>query len=211
MSENVVELWGDEIELPPADNTREALKIYRAANERFREMPWPEPFHRTSHEVRLGDARDLSWIDDSSVHLVVTSPPYWTLKEYPQGEGQLGAIENYEAFLDELNKAWGECERVLVPGGRLLIDSTNSNPLWTLFYPRYAGLSPRKWAGVLRNGGALPGWEGRVHHYREREFMEWLRSTGFLVEDLRRYGPRVCPKWQLAVAQRRDNGDTRQT
>jgi site-specific DNA-methyltransferase (adenine-specific) len=51
----------------------------------------------------------------------VTSPPYWTLKEYEQGNrGQLGDIENYDRFLDELDKVWAECARVLVDGGRVV-------------------------------------------------------------------------------------------
>ena len=116
---NIVQLFGEDIELPLADNTPEALKIFRAANERFRQVPWPEPFDHTEHRVRQGDARDLSHLRDESVHLVVTSPPYWTLKEYPVSTGQLGAIENYEAFLDELDKVWREAARVLVPGGRI--------------------------------------------------------------------------------------------
>ncbi|HXZ87844.1 MAG TPA: site-specific DNA-methyltransferase, partial [Candidatus Binataceae bacterium] len=116
---NVVRLHGQEIELPSADNTPEALHIYRAANERFREVPWPAPFDRTRHEVRLGDARDLSFLLSESVDLVVTSPPYWTLKEYPTSRGQLGSIEDYEEFLENLDKVWKECERVLVPGGRI--------------------------------------------------------------------------------------------
>lgn len=116
---NIVQIFGEDIELPLADNTPEALKIFRAANERFRQVPWPEPFHRTEHRLHKGDARDLSHLPDESVHLVVTSPPYWTLKEYPASTGQLGAIEDYEAFLDELDKVWRECARVLVPGGRI--------------------------------------------------------------------------------------------
>jgi site-specific DNA-methyltransferase (adenine-specific) len=117
--ENVVTLHGEVIELPLADNTPEAVQVYRAANEWFRQVPWPAPFDKTSHRLWLGDARDLSGIDDRSVHLVVTSPPYWTLKAYPKGEAQLGEIEGYETFLDELDKVWAECERVLVPGGRI--------------------------------------------------------------------------------------------
>jgi len=42
-------------------------------------------------------------VPDESVHLAVTSPPYWTLKEYPVNEGQLGSVEDYEEFLEELN------------------------------------------------------------------------------------------------------------
>lgn len=75
----------------------------------------------TRHELRLGDARDLSAIPDASVHLVVTSPPYWTLKKYRDHEAQLGDVEDYEAFLTELDKVWHHVLRVLVPGGRLVI------------------------------------------------------------------------------------------
>lgn len=74
----------------------------------------------SSHAIRWGDARDLSHLDDASVHLVVTSPPYWTLKRYNESEGQLGHVEDYEEFLDELDRVWRECFRVLVPGGRLV-------------------------------------------------------------------------------------------
>jgi site-specific DNA-methyltransferase (adenine-specific) len=117
--DNVIRLFDGEIELPSADNTSEALQVYRAANERFRQIPWPTPFDRTRHELALGDARDLTAVPAQSVHLVVTSPPYWTLKKYPDRKGQLGALDDYERFLSELDKVWTECARVLVPGGRI--------------------------------------------------------------------------------------------
>jgi DNA modification methylase len=66
------------------------------------------------------DARELGWIADESIHLVVTSPPYWTLKEYNDVPGQLGHIKNYESFLGELDRVWQHVYRVLVPGGRLV-------------------------------------------------------------------------------------------
>lgn len=116
---NVFQLRGETFELPTADNNPEALRIYRAANERFREVAWPEPYNKTTHVLRLGDARDLEGVDDKTVHLVVTSPPYWTLKDYEGSDGQLGDIESYEEFLDELDRVWRQCERVLVPGGRV--------------------------------------------------------------------------------------------
>jgi modification methylase len=106
--------------LPLNDATPGALNNYREANEHYRTVPWPTPFNKTSHRLHLGDSRDLSWIPDASVHLVVTSPPYWTLKEYAEGnESQLGDIEDYESFLNELDQVWRECTRVLVPGGRI--------------------------------------------------------------------------------------------
>lgn len=70
--------------------------------------------------LRQGDARELDWISNESVHLVVTSPPYWTLKEYNDAPGQLGHVEDYETFLDELDKVWRHCFRALVPGGRVV-------------------------------------------------------------------------------------------
>ena len=102
------------------DNTPEGLQALLEANRYYREVAWPEPYDRTSHRVHLGDARDLSWLPDRSVHLVVTSPPYWTLKEYAPGNAsQMGHFEDYEHFLDELDRVWRECERVLVGGGRI--------------------------------------------------------------------------------------------
>jgi site-specific DNA-methyltransferase (adenine-specific) len=76
--------------------------------------------HATRHRLHLGDARELGWLEDGSVHLVVTSPPYWTLKKYNDHSGQLGDIADYEAFHDELDNVWRHCHRVLVPGGRVV-------------------------------------------------------------------------------------------
>ncbi len=73
-----------------------------------------------THRLILGDARELSFLRDESVHLVVTSPPYWNLKRYQENPHQLGHIEDYEAFLAELEKVWRHVYRVLVPGGRLV-------------------------------------------------------------------------------------------
>ncbi len=74
----------------------------------------------TTHRLVQGDARDLSFLQDESIHLVVTSPPYWNLKQYNDNQDQLGHISGYEQFLTELTKVWRECFRVLVPGGRLV-------------------------------------------------------------------------------------------
>lgn len=75
---------------------------------------------RTFHRLIEGDARELSFIPDEAIHLVVTSPPYWILKRYPENAGQMGHIENYEEFVEELAKVWRHCYRVLVPGARLV-------------------------------------------------------------------------------------------
>ena len=108
-------------ELPAADNEPGAVEALLKANKTLRGCRWPAPYDRTRHEMILGDARDLRFLPDESVHLVVTSPPYFNLKAYASdaGGGQLGRISDYEVFLDELDRAWKECARVLVPGGRI--------------------------------------------------------------------------------------------
>ena len=73
----------------------------------------------TKHEVVLGDARSLD-LADGTVHLVLTSPPYWTLKEYRRCDGQLGWIEDYDEFLDQLDEVWRMCHHALTTGGRLV-------------------------------------------------------------------------------------------
>lgn len=78
---------------------------------------WKSP--ATVHRVIQADARDLSILDSGTVHFVCTSPPYADLIRYPDHSGQLGNIASYETFLDELDKVWAECLRVLVPGGRV--------------------------------------------------------------------------------------------
>jgi len=85
-----------------------------AVHAALREVP-------TNHRVYRQDARFVDDLQDESVHLVVTSPPYWTLKRYNESKGQLGGIANYEEFLDELDRVWKQCYRLLVEGGRMII------------------------------------------------------------------------------------------
>ncbi|MCE7937773.1 methyltransferase [bacterium] len=101
------------------DNSPQGLAALLRLNEIYRNEPWPAPYNQTTHHVACGDARDLAWIADESIHLVVTSPPYWTLKRYEDRSGQLGHVKDYEHFLDQLDRVWRECARVLVPGGRI--------------------------------------------------------------------------------------------
>lgn len=75
---------------------------------------------KTKQRLINGDARDLFFLPDESIHLVITSPPYWNLKRYNENPYQLGHINDYESFLGELEKVWKEVFRVLVPGGRLV-------------------------------------------------------------------------------------------
>jgi modification methylase len=102
-----------------ADAQRDLPRIARDAKlmalieSALREVP-------TVHRLYRHDSRFLDFLEPESVHLVVTSPPYWTLKEYRRAEGQLGWIADYEQFLDELDRVWRHCYRALCPGGRLV-------------------------------------------------------------------------------------------
>jgi modification methylase len=73
----------------------------------------------TCHDLYLGDARGME-LEPESVHLVLTSPPYWTLKEYRHTAGQLGDVSDYKTFLAQLDEVWKHCFRALSPGGRLI-------------------------------------------------------------------------------------------
>lgn len=68
------------------------------------------------------DSSDMSAIPDESVHLIITSPPYWTLKDYDV-DGQIGkGSSSYDYYLGELNKVWKECVRVLIPDEKICIN-----------------------------------------------------------------------------------------
>ncbi len=88
-------------------------RLMRRIGEAVRSIP-------TTHRLILRDARALSDLPPASVHLVLTSPPYWTLKQYRPSTGQLGHVEDYETFLAELDQVWLNCFNALVPGGRLI-------------------------------------------------------------------------------------------
>ena len=98
--------------------------------------------------------------------------------------------------------ALADFHRVLKDDGKLIMDSTNSNPLWTLFYPRYMGKNPLTWLKTIRYKGVLPGWEKIVMHYPRDEFFSFLSKAGFEIMKNLNYGPRICPKWHLAVSKK---------
>jgi len=74
----------------------------------------------TRHQLIHGDARQMAVLRNESVQLVLTSPPYWSLKRYEDASGQLGHVADYEEFLAEIEKVWRRCYELLIPGGRLI-------------------------------------------------------------------------------------------
>lgn len=89
------------------------LKIMAAIEAQLPQIP-------TTHDLYQHDARVIDFLAPNSIHLVVTSPPYWTLKAYNKTDGQMGYIEDYETFLVELDSVWKACYDALVPGGRVI-------------------------------------------------------------------------------------------
>lgn len=159
----------------------------------------------TRHDLFNTDARALDFIESNSVHLVLTSPPYWTLKDYRKHPDQLGYVADYTAFLDELDKVWRGCYRALVPGGRLVCVvgdvclSRRKNggehtvvPLHASIQERcrtigYANLNPIIWYKIANakyeangNGGGFLGkpYEPNAVIKSDIEFILMERKTG---------------------------------
>jgi DNA modification methylase len=74
----------------------------------------------TRHVLVHGDARVMSKEKVRQAHLILTSPPYWTLKKYRDSSGQLGHVVDYDEFIVELDRVWQRCFDLLVVGGRLV-------------------------------------------------------------------------------------------
>jgi DNA modification methylase len=87
------------------------------------------------HKYIIGDCREMKWIPNESVHLIVTSPPYWQLKDYGV-DSQIGFGQTYEDYINSLNTVWLECFRVLKPGSRLCINIGDQFARAT-YYGRY--------------------------------------------------------------------------
>ncbi len=90
---------------------------------------------KTIHRIVTGDSRSMSVIDDASVHLVVTSPPYWQLKDYGSNS-QIGFDDSYEDYINNLNLVFLDCYRVLFPGCRLCINIGDQFAR-SVYYGRY--------------------------------------------------------------------------
>ncbi len=93
------------------------------------------PGNNTTHDVFFGDSRSMSEIDDQAVRLVVTSPPYWQLKDYGD-PGQIGFDDTYEQYINNLNLVWMECRRVLHDGCRMGINIGDQFAR-SVYYGRY--------------------------------------------------------------------------
>lgn len=101
----------------------------------------------TSHRLQCSDSRELQ-LETGSVDLVLTSPPYWTLKKYNDHGAQLGDVEDYDEFLDQLDEVWARAYEALVPGGRMVIVVGDVNVSRRVFgrhlvFPLHASIQER--------------------------------------------------------------------
>ena len=84
----------------------------------------------TQHTIINGDSRKMDELQDKSVHLIITSPPYWQLKDYGS-DNQIGFNDTYEQYINNLNLVWKECYRVLHDAACVLTSATNLHVLFT--------------------------------------------------------------------------------
>jgi len=89
----------------------------------------------TKHKIIIGDSRRMAEVLDKSVHLIITSPPYWQIKDYGV-ENQIGFNDSYEDYINNLNLIWSECFRVLHDGCRLCINIGDQFAR-SVYYSRY--------------------------------------------------------------------------
>lgn len=90
---------------------------------------------KTWHKIIIGDSRWMKEVPNESVHLIITSPPYWQLKDYGNGS-QIGFNDTYEEYINNLNLVWNECHRILHKGCRLCINIGDQFAR-SVYYGRY--------------------------------------------------------------------------
>ncbi|MDQ1266836.1 MAG: modification methylase, partial [Bacteroidota bacterium] len=90
---------------------------------------------KSEHKIIIGDCRNMSELSEGSVHLIITSPPYWQLKDYGSPE-QIGFDDSYEDYINNLNLVWSECYRTLHSGCRMCINIGDQFAR-SVYYGRY--------------------------------------------------------------------------
>jgi DNA modification methylase len=130
--------WGDSV-LDPfggvGTTARAALAIGRKAvcvdqNEvyvRIMQAELPQTGRKDCLQIVHGDSRNLSFLKDNSIGLVVTSPPYWNKADYGKNAENLGNVGNYRQFFEGIRPVFAESFRVLQPGRKLCVVTAHVN------------------------------------------------------------------------------------
>ncbi|MCZ7613572.1 MAG: site-specific DNA-methyltransferase [Ignavibacteriaceae bacterium] len=90
---------------------------------------------KTNHQIIIGDSRKMQELENESIHQIITSPPYWQLKDYGS-ENQVGYNDSYENYINNLNLVWDESFRVLHKGCRLCVNIGDQFAR-AIYYGRY--------------------------------------------------------------------------
>lgn len=90
---------------------------------------------KTNHKIIIGNSINMVELGDKSIHLIITSPPYWQLKDYGSAD-QIGFNDSYEEYINNLNLVWKECYRVLKDGCRICINIGDQFAR-SVYYGRY--------------------------------------------------------------------------
>jgi len=151
------------------------------------------------HEVTLCDV-SAEMVEEArrncpaSVRLVVADA-----RTLPFGDGEFDAVLALDLLvhLPSLEEGLRELTRVLRPGGRLLVDTTNAVPWWVLAYPSYVNWRPRRLLATMRCQGVLPEWSPTVRHQRAGEVRAAVGEVGLHLDGEQRFGPPWTAKWHL--------------
>jgi DNA modification methylase len=114
------------------------------------------------------DARAMKGVADASVDLIITSPPYWNLKDYGGGPSSIGHVP-YTDYIEEMNEVWSECYRVAKPGAIMIIN-VNSRRHQKVFYPIAFDIvaKMKSWTIHDVNVWYIPNALPQPNHYIER-------------------------------------------
>ena len=158
--------------------------------------------HRSNQTVYFGDARSMGQIDDHAVNFIITSPPYWNLKNYGASPTQIGQ-STYKQYLEDLDAVWDECYRVAAKDSVLIVN-VNTRRVQKQFYPIPYDIVNRirgwqLWDNVM---WYVPNALPQPNHYRERlldnKFEFCLVFTKDGSTNYKFHKPRVPQKYQTA-------------
>lgn len=152
--------------------------------------------------IHFEDCRHMASVADGVVDFIITSPPYWNLKDYGSSEHEIGE-SGYNEYLDDLSRVWAECYRV-ARNGAVLIINVNSRRSKGVFYPIDFDIvrTMKEWTFWDHNIWYIPNALPQPNHYMERLLDNKFESLLVFVKgDAKSYNfhkPRVPQKYVLA-------------